>query len=478
MVTALGQASADGPVFDRVKTVLIERLGDADPSVRLAAIHGLGSLAPLIADGPPPALVAALNDESDRNREAVFLALGSNARGLTPLLPSLVRSWDEGPRRSQAAMLKLLENVRPPRFPREAIPGLLAALSSRVPELTRVAAASISAFKEAAGPAVPDVARTLDRFVTKRSGAPGAADDPPTDVLIALADCLQNLSRHTRSQDEAVTALAKLLRPEFDSRARVAAATALGRFRPSPLLYTALTERIDDHDRAVRVAVMWAFDHADFGTGYRVPKALAAALEDQSAEVRGAAAAALGHSGVGLDPFIPALLRHAQGDVDSEVKAICVSVLDICTGPPKVSPAIISDLIQALRTPSAQIREAVCSILFRFGRAAVSAVPAIVTALNDADVKDAHRYRWIAAQALGKIAPGTPGAERAIVALIRSLEYQDRRGRTASVRALAEFGPAAAAAIPRLERLQEQNEPDVTEAAAEALGKITRTHSS
>jgi HEAT repeat protein len=181
---------------------------------------------------------------------------------------------------------------------------------------------------------------------------------------------------------------------------------------------------------------------------------------------------------VDLDPFIPALLSHAQGDADTEVRAICVSVLGICTGPPKVSPAIISDLIEALRTPSAQIREAVCSILFRLGREAISAVPAIVTALNDVDVKDAPRYRWIAAQALGRIAPGTPGAEQAIVALIRSLEYQDRRGRTASVRALAEFGPAAAAAIPRLERLQEQNEPDVSEAAAEALGKIKRTHSS
>ena len=51
-------------------------------------------------------------------------------------------------------------------------------------------------------------------------------------------------------------------------------------------MFTTLIERINDHDAQVRIAVMWAIDHADFGAGYHVPKALSIALEDDSAEIR------------------------------------------------------------------------------------------------------------------------------------------------------------------------------------------------
>jgi hypothetical protein len=74
---------------------------------------------------------------------------------------------------------------------------------------------------------------------------------------------------------------------------------------------------------------------------------------------------------------------------------------------------------------------------------------------------------WVAAEALGKIAPGTPKADQAMRALIDSLGYENRRDLIESIRALAEFGPAAA--IPCLETLQRSRDADVNEAASQAL---------
>lgn len=472
MVMSVGQVPAGEPVLDQVRTALIERLGDPDASVRLAAIRGLGSVGPKVADEPPAPLLAALEDEAEKNRDAAAFALASFHRGLPPLLPSLVRSLDGGREQSRAGLLKILEHVRPPQFTPAAFPGLVAALDSRDPQVIRLAVADLVAFKEAAGPVVADLARTLDRLIEARSKCPAALDRPTSDPLVAIAECLESLAPGARSQDEAVAALANLLRLDVDQHCRVAAAKALGRFRPDPELFTTLIERINDHDAQVRIAVMWAIDHADFGAGYHVPKALSIALEDDSAEIRGAAAAALGHSGVGLDPIIPALLRHAEHDADNEVRAICWTVLEVCTGPPKVTAAVVPELSKALASSDARLREALCTILSRFGREAVPAIPALINALNDRNAKDASVYRWMAAKALSDIVPGTPQADQAITALIESLAYPDQRGPTASIRALAVFGPKAAAAIPHLQALQDSKDPGVKDDATQALAKI------
>ncbi len=362
--------------------------------------------------------------------------------------------------------------MRPPQFTPAAFPGLVAALDSRDPQVIRLAVADLVAFKEAAGPVVADLARTLDRLIEARSKGPAAPDRPTSDLLVAIAECLESLAPGARSQDEAVAALANLLRLDVDQHCRVAAAKALGRFRPDPELFTTLIERINDHDAQVRIAVMWAIDHADFGAGYHVPKALSIALEDDSAEIRGAAAAALGHSGVGLDPIIPALLRHAEHDADNEVRATCWTVLEVCAGPPKVTAAVVPELSKALASSDARLREVLCTILSRFGREAVPAIPALINALNDRNAKDASVYRWMAAKTLSDIVPGTPQADQAITALIESLAYPDQRGPTASIRALAVFGPKAAAAIPHLQALQDSKDPGVKDDATQALAKI------
>lgn len=472
MVMSVAQVPASEPVLGDVRTALLERLGDPDASVRLAAIRGLGAIGPKVGHEPPAPLLAALGDESEKNRDAAARALTSFARGLPPLLPSLVRSLDEGRAQSHAVLLKVLEEVRPPRFTPDVFPGLVTALASHDPQVIRLAVADLLAFHQEAGPVVPDLAAALDRLIEPLSKGRAEQDRPTLDLVVAIAESLLTLAPHARSQKEAVAALAKLLRLDVDPRCRIAAAKALGRFRPDPALFTALTERINDHDAQVRIAVMWSIDHADFGAEYHVPKTLAVALEDGSAEIRGAAAAALGHAGAGLDRMVPALLRHAQHDADNEVRAICCTVLEICTRPPKVTPSIIPDLIKALENPDEILREALCTLLSRFGKEAVQAVPALVQVLKDSKNDKTSRYKWVAAEALGAIAPGTQFAEQVVAALIESLGYPDWRGPSGSIRALAAFGPKAAAAIPRLQEFKASKDPMVKDAATEALAQI------
>ncbi len=95
MVMSVGQVPAGEPVLDQVRTALIERLGDPDASVRLAAIRGLGSVGPKVADEPPAPLLAVLEDEAEKNRDAAAFALASFHRGLPPVAAVLgpIAGW-------------------------------------------------------------------------------------------------------------------------------------------------------------------------------------------------------------------------------------------------------------------------------------------------------------------------------------------------------------------------------------------------
>ncbi len=118
------------------------------------------------------------------------------------------------------------------------------------------------------------------------------------------------------------------------------------------------------------------------------------------------------------------------------------------------------------------MREALCTLLSRFGKEAEAAIPALLRVLKDTKAEKASRYRWIAEEALGDIAPDTPYADRVLTALIESLGYPDFRGPTTSIAALAAFGPKAAAAIPELQKLLESGNDTVKDAATKALARI------
>ena len=455
LVARLPAGTAD---FEAGTTALIERLDDPDPAVRVSAIQGLGAVASKALGEPPARLVAAMEDESEKSCEAAIEALSNFRQALPPLIPSLVRRAEVADPRIRAGYLKLLGRIRPPKFSDDAVPGLIAAIASKDAGFVAVAANDLLAYE---GPAAPYFERQQ-----ARSDAPTAVpalitaliplidstanDELTRDPVVAIAQALGRLAPDTPSSEKAVAALSKDLRAG-DTRRRVAAARALGRFPPGDALFTALSDMISEPDFAVRLAVIGAIYDVEFGAPFVIPKALGAALEDESAEVRTAAASALWRAGTGIDAYVPALLRHAERDANERVREVCAGTLQHVAQPRYLTPAVLPDLIKALASRDPTVRFVASEIVAALGPAAAPAIPALVQSLREPSAKKTWRDpRAAAAKALGRIAPRTPMAEKAITALIEASRVDETELKNEAVRALAEFGPAAAPALPQL----------------------------
>ena len=460
LVNPMAGAEAD---FEPATSALIERLDDLEPAVRLSAIQGLGMLGPKILGDPPARLVAVMEDESDQMRDAAIEALASFRHGLPPLVPSLVRAAERAEPRARAGYLKLLRRIRPPPFSGDAVPGLIAALASKDGEIVAIAANDVSAFAEQvpsfdrwparaeASAAVRPLIAALGPLIDRKPN-----DAATSDPVVAIAEALGRLAPDTPSSEEAVGALARVLRAG-DTRRRVAAATALGRFHPGNVLFTTLSDLIGERDLVVRLAVLGAIHDVHFGAPFVVPKSLGAALEDASAEVRTAAASALWRAGLGIDPYVPALLRHAEHDADARVREVCSGSLQHLR-PPQVTAEVLPDLIKSLTSPDARLRLVASDVLAALGPAAAPAVPALIRSIGEPAASESWANPTArAAEALGRIAPRTSMAEKAIAALIAALQAKESEPKIAAVQALAHFGAAAAPAVPDLDRIMNES---------------------
>lgn len=103
------------------------------------------------------------------------------------------------------------------------------------------------------------------------------------------------------------------------------------------------------------------------------------------------------------------------------------------------------------------VRETAADSLGRIGDAAV---PALITALEDAD-------RDVRAQAARALARMGPKAEAAIPALIEALDDDDKFVRQGAARALGQIGPLAEDAVPALMQALKDPRNKATEEAVE-----------
>jgi HEAT repeat protein len=342
-------------------------------------------------------------------------------------------------------------------------------------------------------------------------GSPGGT--PTNDPVAAAAKVLAHLggarmqfgpTKKVPSAPGVVPALIGLLRSPVVGR-RLAAIHALGDFEPDDALIAALIASSRDRDASVRAAALHAIQ-ADVATRRCLSvEAVRDALEDDSPEVRGAAAG-LVRSETGFVPLIPVLLRHAEHDPDRSARDACASALG-SIGPPAVTAAVVPRYLEALDRPGASLslRRFLIDALVVFGPEARGAVPAIIRALRSAE-RDAGRFvhpqammsvivpppageqeaefdafdhvflRQSAAQALGRLAPGTPSADAAVSALAEALNDPDDGVNQVAVAALGAFGPAAKAAAPAMGRAlrmaREKRDLPRAGGLAEALGKI------
>ncbi|SIO05858.1 HEAT repeat [Singulisphaera sp. GP187] len=260
---------------------------------------------------------------------------------------------------------------------------------------------------------------------------------------------------------------------------------------PTPVdrvaVIAAFTEALGDREAAVRGEAIVAL--ASACSAGDPPESLAAGLGDESAENRKATVRALARFRRGLDPWIPRLLRIAEHDDDRSVRAATVGVLGGLTGPPGATAAAVPTLIEALGSRDPRVRAAVAEGLYRFGPEAAAAIPALLRVFTEpidgaggragaGSANDSRALSGVAAAALGKIAPGSASAKGVVTALTEVVRSGQGARQAQAAAALAQFGPAAAPAIPALVRMAREAGPthapesENEQAAAWALGKI------
>lgn len=244
---------------------------------------------------------------------------------------------------------------------------------------------------------------------------------------------------------------------------------ALGRRgTASPATAAALTEALDDKDRAVRreaaeaLAVLGPAGRQVPEAGTRAQARLVAMLGDDAQELRWSAADALFARGVGAPEDVPWLVA-ALRNPDAYVRGFAVWSLDL-TG--RAARAAVPELEMRLHDAEPGIRTLAVRALGNLGHDDSSAVASLAEVV-------AHGRgdgRWRAARALGKLGPA---AAPAAGALALALSDPDEKLRTESARALERIGPPAEAAVTALVAAERDTSETVREAAQSALRAIT-----
>jgi hypothetical protein len=494
-------------VYDR----LVEAAGDADAGVRLAALSGMGAVPFERADDPPSVVVAAMEDESPKNRAAAALALVRFRRGLPRVVPKFLRSLEATHPEKRAKYLEVLGTIRAPQFSADAVPAHVAMLASGDAEVRALAATALMTFHDEPGRRVPKEVRpfgatepiafktapteaigALVQCLSDARGSNAVVSEPSgrelmaaarervgrqrvpesKDAVVVAAKALGQFAPGTEQAGEAIAALGKLLKTGTAEQ-RIAAARALGRFyiKDSPpaepgqsrevsVPVAALTQAIADAEAPVRVAALDGLNDMEhmgrFATSRDLDTAIENALKDPIPECRIHAAWVIAHYGTIVDRYIPALIRLAEHDPNEEVRSACSGVISLDSGPfpAQVTPAIVPALVEALSSSDGALRISVCRLLGHLGEAARPAIPALIRALESAAKNRGYDDdREAAANALGQIAPETTGAPLVIAALARALKPDDSAltGSVASV--LGRFGASAAPALPDMARV-------------------------
>jgi HEAT repeat protein len=431
---------------NRPARVAIRAMQSRNPSERRNAIDELQFDGPGAREIAIPLLVTALGDADVKVRAAAAAALG--------------RIGTE-----TATASTQPEALRP------AIPALLAAIRDPDPDVRNAAVIALGFVAGSNGEAIAALAASLgDRDPEIRLAAlrvlatisPLTEVEPPKELVAALEDpsagnratAVTALTGFRRGLDPSMPTLFRILEHD-EEQVRAVCAHALERVRPPAISATAvpaLIVALHRSDRRVRAVACFV-------------------LMQLGAEARAAV------------PVLLAVAREKSGDLPNSDPAakdlgdLAIQALGKIAPRTDSAGEAVAALTEILRAHDAsQWGEAVYA-LESFGQAAAPAIPELVRALRKNLVSgQGFPASDTAATALGKIAPGTPLASEAIAALVQSLRAGPPEVQAQAVDALAEFGQAAAPAIPELIRmLQEPSDPargSYPEGAARALGCI------
>jgi HEAT repeat protein len=195
-------------------------------------------------------------------------------------------------------------------------------------------------------------------------------------------------------------------------------------------------------------------------------------LESSEANRRQDAVYALGSMGAEAPDAVSAIARRMLVDTDDDVRiAASLALLKMLP----VSRTAVAELAKALGDTQDEIRMNAALTLSRLRQEARPAIPALLKALehegNDTNV-NVHfmTIRQVVILALGRASSGDAVAVPALLALLNKSPTMQTR--LVLARALGEIGVSAKTAIPALEMLLTDPNPDVSQAATRALRQI------
>jgi HEAT repeat protein len=417
-------AAKDEPVYERAAQILInirpapvsaliEALGDRRPEARARAAWTLGSVCRLEDRKSLPPIVKALEkslgDEEAKVRQAAAQALSSHGRAAAAAEPALRKALadSDGTVRIQAAsaLRSICADIK------EAVAVLARLLEDEAPGVRAGAARALGGIGPDGREAVPALARLLrdgDTFVRRSAAsALGAIGPDARETIPALAGLLGDRDM------------------SWDSSA------ALGRIGPAAI--PALTAALGSKDSEVRANAVGALGAMGRPAKERIPAIAELLAKDPEHRVRRAAAAALGRVALGERTAVFALLK------------------------------VLDEKEEGIEEKVASVRG---SALEALGYMGASAVPALVEALAEPDV----RMRMHAAAMLA----GSGAASQAVPALEKALGDADPAVRSYAARALGAAGAAATRRVPALTKLLEDKDESVRYGAKQAIELIRR----
>jgi HEAT repeat protein len=282
----------------------------------------------------------------------------------------------------------------------------------------------------------------------------------------ASADALADIAPESKA---VVHSLMTALQHDNTASVRRAAAFALMRLKAHdaiPVLIQTATDRNPDRARAGSLGTTNSLrEIAIRGLGAMTsdPAAVLALIEllknDPNLFVRRLAAEMLGHAKVEARAASVALAGALDDPLTRAPAAIALSQID------PANPRPVDVLLDILQTGDEQSRREAISSIGELGSRASAAVPALIRIITTVDGDPSVS---MAITAVGKIGPA---AEKAIPALTHKLGKDDGTSMI-SMDALAQLGPIAKSAVPRLKACLDSPSAFHRIRAAAALSKI------
>ena len=405
--------------------ILIAGLDSTDQELRRKVVGSLGRVRPATTD-VISTLIALLADPDEEFREIVGEALADVGPPAVPFLRKALRH-EEIRIRLQAVRSLYSVGWRYAGVPdKEAAADLVAVLQDKSPVIRGYAAYTLATIGPDADQAIPSLVECLqdkDEFVRNAAcvalGMIGpAAKDAIPEIRRLLMDDTEPTAQAAealgRIGPSATNALIQLLSHK-SALVRSEAARALARIGPeAKAAAPVLIERLLDEDVAVGVESAVALNAITGWMDLCAP-VLANGLKEEPDYV----ANAIMRIGPAAKPVVPTLITFVRGADDESVRHRAVTALGYIGIEDKamvpipvdimktkdggasystvralssIGPPAVPMLIQTLSHSDAAPREGAARALGEMGREADDAVPALVQALKDEDVRAAAEY--------------------------------------------------------------------------------------